>query len=429
MSGPVDWKVHPAAGLFPLLADEELKQLADDIAEHGLHEPVWLWRDGEQVWLLDGRNRVAACEMAGVEPTTRMYEGDSPTEVVLSENVKRRHLSTGQRAGIGHKSLALIEADTARAKVERSRETAARQQRDSSGHFAKSDRVGADPHQHGGKERGPRSSDKAAAAAGTSGRAVAQYKRVVDRAPDLAAKVDLGEEAPGGIALDRAERIIRNREAEQRRVEQAKAEAAAAGMVSTVDIRHGDFRDVLADLTGVDAIITDPAYGREYLPLLADLAKWADQVLAPDGVLAVLMGQTYLPEVYRLLDGGRPYRWTCCYLMTGHQGNFPRASYTSHARKVHSNWKPLIVYGGGPRFADVIRAEGIDADTKNNHRWGQDFGAFHTIVERLTVRGQTVVDPFMGSGTTLLAAHALGPNAVGCDVDEQHVATARARLT
>lgn len=137
--------------------------------------------------------------------------------------------------------------------------------------------------------------------------------------------------------------------------------------------------------------------------------------------LAVLIGETHLPDVFRLLDGHRPYRWTCCYLAEGR-------GYVSHPRRVHSHWKPLIVYGGGPRFGDVIRSEASDADAKNNHKWGQDYGAFHTIVERLTIRGQTVVDPFMGSGTTLLAAHALGRHIVGCDTDPESVATARRRL-
>jgi len=224
------------------------------------------------------------------------------------------------------------------------------------------------------------------------------------------------------MPIDRADRIVRDREAEDKRIAKAQAEAAASGLELTVDIRHGDFRDVLADLYEVDAVITDPPYSHEFLPLLADLATWADKVLAEDGVLAVLVGGTYVNEVFRLLDtGGRPFRWQACYLTTG-------PSYVSHARRVHSNWKPLLVYGGGPRFADVIRAEGGDADAKNHHRWGQDYGAFHTIVERLTERGQTVVDPFMGSGTTLLAAHALGRHAIGCDVDPDSVARAEQRL-
>jgi adenine-specific DNA methylase len=243
-----------------------------------------------------------------------------------------------------------------------------------------------------------------------------QFKRIAEQAPDLSEKV-----RSGSLALDRAERIIRDRDAEQRRIVQARLEAEQSEVKTTVDIRHGDFRDTLADLTDVDAIITDPPYPHEFIPLLGDLATWADKVLGPDGILAVLIGQTYLPEVYRLLDAGRPYRWTGCYLTSG-------PGYVSHPRRVSSNWKPLIVYGGGPRFADVIRSEGTDAHAKSLHKWGQDYNAFHTIIERLTERGQTVADPFMGAGTTLLAAHALGRNTVGCDVDEVHVATARERL-
>lgn len=222
-------------------------------------------------------------------------------------------------------------------------------------------------------------------------------------------------------SADRLARIARDREAEQRRVDQARMDAEQAGIQTTVDIRHGDFREVLADLTDVDAIITDPPYPHEYLHLLGDLAAWADKVLKPDGVLAVLMGQTYLPEVYRLLDGHRPYRWTACYLTPGN-------GYASHKARVQTNWKPLLIYGGGPRFADIIRSEGTDASAKDHHKWGQDYAAFHTIIERLTERGQTVVDPFMGSGTTLLAAHALGRHAIGCDVEAEHVAKSRERL-
>jgi len=125
--------------------------------------------------------------------------------------------------------------------------------------------------------------------------------------------------------------------------------------------------------------------------------------------------------VYRLLDGHRPYRWTCAYLTPGN-------GYVSHPRKVQCHWKPLLVYGGGPRLDDVFSSEGTDAGAKDHHKWGQDYGAFHTLIERLTQPRQTIVDPFMGSGTTLLAGHALGRNVIGADVELESVTTARERL-
>lgn len=401
MTIQLPWPPHPAAELFPLLGDDELRELAEDIKVHGLHEPVWLYDDPERgTVLLDGRNRARACLLAGVEIRTRPYRGSDPIAFSISANEKRRHLTAGQRAFLALQVETLYAAESAK-------------------------NVGGRPPKNEEKPRADlpgvnsnerRSRERAAKVTKASGRGVSQAKRVADKAPDLAEQVQRGT-----IALDRADRIIRDREAEQRRIDQARAEAAAQPAPTIVDIRHGDFREVLADLKDIDAVITDPPYPGEFIPLLADLAAWADKVLAPDGVLAVLMGQTYLPEVYRLLDGHRPYRWTACYLTPG-------SGYASMARRVQSNWKPLIIYGGGPRLADIIRSEGTDAGAKSNHKWGQDYGAFHTIVERLTSRGQTIADPFAGSGTTLLAAHALGRHAVGAEVDAVAFGRARERL-
>jgi ParB family chromosome partitioning protein len=90
--------VHPAATLFPLMDAEALQALADDIREHGQREPVILF-DGA---VLDGRNRLRACELAGVEPrfVTRT-DIESPTTFVLSLNLHRRHLTPAQRAALG----------------------------------------------------------------------------------------------------------------------------------------------------------------------------------------------------------------------------------------------------------------------------------------------------------------------------------------
>lgn len=92
--------VHPFADRFPMLAEDEMRQLADSIAANGLLNPIVTTPAGE---LLDGRNRMRACQLAGIEPAFTIHEGD-PIAYVIASNVHRRHLSTGQRAmavGIG----------------------------------------------------------------------------------------------------------------------------------------------------------------------------------------------------------------------------------------------------------------------------------------------------------------------------------------
>ena len=89
--------IHPFAELFPPLEGAALDALVADIKVNGLLNPVILFED----MVLDGRNRLRACEIAGVVPRYEVYEGDNPLGFVVSLNIKRRHLEAGQRAASG----------------------------------------------------------------------------------------------------------------------------------------------------------------------------------------------------------------------------------------------------------------------------------------------------------------------------------------
>ena len=105
------FKVHPAADVFPMLGDAELTDLAADITSNGLQEPVVMWSpDDNAEWLIDGRNRLAAMELAGVElqPWWRKTICvKDPTAVIISLNIRRRHLGAAERA---HLVTAALEA-------------------------------------------------------------------------------------------------------------------------------------------------------------------------------------------------------------------------------------------------------------------------------------------------------------------------------
>lgn len=85
---------HPLADIFPMIAEADLKVLAADIAANGQVEPILLL-EGK---VLDGRNRQAACGLAGVDPVYAEFTGADPLSFVLSKNLHRRHLSESQRA-------------------------------------------------------------------------------------------------------------------------------------------------------------------------------------------------------------------------------------------------------------------------------------------------------------------------------------------
>lgn len=95
----IDLLPHPLAELFPMLPEQEVHELADDIVTFGQRMPIVLL-DGK---ILDGRNRYAACRFADVEPVVEDYAGDDPLNFVLSHNLHRRHLTESQRAMVAAK--------------------------------------------------------------------------------------------------------------------------------------------------------------------------------------------------------------------------------------------------------------------------------------------------------------------------------------
>lgn len=90
--------LHPLAELFPAMDPDEYEAFKADVAEHGLREPVWAW-NGQ---VIDGRHRQRACEELAVPCMYRQWSGDEAGLVafVVSLNMRRRHLSTSQRAMI-----------------------------------------------------------------------------------------------------------------------------------------------------------------------------------------------------------------------------------------------------------------------------------------------------------------------------------------
>lgn len=100
-----DYEINPAANVFPLLEGKEFKELVEDIRENGLIVPILLDSEG---CIIDGRNRLRACNEAGVKPRFEQWKKDetqNPWRYVWSVNKKRRHLPESQLAQCGVKMI------------------------------------------------------------------------------------------------------------------------------------------------------------------------------------------------------------------------------------------------------------------------------------------------------------------------------------
>lgn len=91
------YDIHPVAALFPLIEGEAFAALVADIKANGLLDPI----EYQGNTIIDGRNRLRACEAAGVVPQYHeLPKTIDPVTYILQRNIHRRHLTTAQRAAI-----------------------------------------------------------------------------------------------------------------------------------------------------------------------------------------------------------------------------------------------------------------------------------------------------------------------------------------
>ncbi len=207
-----DWDagIHPAADLFPMMDAETFAGLVEDVRANGLIEPIWLTPDG---LLLDGRNRLAACQLVGIEPATRTFKGDDPVRFVLGLNVHRRHMTQSQLAVLALEALPLF-----------AEQAAARQ------------RAGVAADLSPGRGQGPegKATARAGDAVGVSRTSVERAKRVQDQAPELLEQVKNGEmtvNAAEALLAAKKKHPIPTKKPVTERVEEIR-ELAASGHTS-----------------------------------------------------------------------------------------------------------------------------------------------------------------------------------------------------
>jgi ParB-like chromosome segregation protein Spo0J len=88
-------KFHPVSEIFPSMPQAEFDALVADITANGLREPIHIMGDS----VVDGRHRYRACLQAGVEPQFVVVpDGSDLNALVISLNLRRRHLDESQRA-------------------------------------------------------------------------------------------------------------------------------------------------------------------------------------------------------------------------------------------------------------------------------------------------------------------------------------------
>jgi len=184
--------LHPYAEIFPAMSDEELKELRTDLAKRGLLDPITTY----QGKVLDGRNRQDLCRELGIAMKAVEFKGtdEDALNFVMSKNLHRRQLSSGQKAMIAQEYLKHFEA------LAKERQKAAGGDKVSPEVKAerplnqKIDEAVLKPAKPASKPKpAPQAIEQAAKAVGTNKQYVADAKKVKQADPALAEEVKQGK--------------------------------------------------------------------------------------------------------------------------------------------------------------------------------------------------------------------------------------------
>ena len=200
---------------------------------------------------------------------------------------------------------------------------------------------------------------------------------------------------------------------------------AEPAVLQDVDLHHMPINQLrtVVEPNSLDLIITDPPYPEEYLPQWQELAEFAVYALKDRGNLLVMSGKAWLPEIMQLMNvDGLTYNGMIALEFTGGKHEFMPRDIK------REQWKPFLWYKKGTTdiyMTDKIKGSGTD---KENHEWGQSVGEFSTLIKHFTNPGQMVCDPFLGGGTTAIAALLEGCKFIGCDIEGNCIDITRGRI-
>lgn len=196
-------------------------------------------------------------------------------------------------------------------------------------------------------------------------------------------------------------------------------------IIGDCELWHGDCLEVLRGLPDacVDTCVTDPPYLRKDLWLYEAMAAHLPRVLKRGGSLLAIVPHYAIPEVTVAVGKHLKYRWAPS--MWQWDGKHPRM-----AMGIEVVWKPILwwVNGAWPHGRGFVRDGFINEPTKKGlHEWQQS-ESWGRFCVKFCPPGGTVLDTFMGSGTTGLACLAENRRFIGIELDAEFFEVARLRI-
>ena len=368
---------------------EEFNQLEENILAEGIRDKIIAWRG----YIVDGHNRYLIAQKHNIPYEVEEYEFEDIEAVkdwMDANQLGRRNLTEDQwQISIGRRYNREKKGITERGNQ-----------------YTKSA-----TDQNDTKQTADRLADEYKISAPTVKRYAQKAKdfgELSKTKPELAQSIWSGEKSLKEVRKDEKK-------------EEIKAErelAATVGKDINTDFifKLGDFEEVLSDIPdgSIDCIITDPPYPKEFIECWSKLSRFAARVLKPNGFCIAYSGQYNLPEVINRMSKNLDYYWTFCVY---HEGQ----TQIVNAVNLICRWKPVLIFQNGrSKISNTIQDYFISEQReKSGHDWQQSVSGISYLIDMFTHVDDLIVEPFAGSGTTVIAARKMGRRIIAAEIDEE----------
>lgn len=216
-------------------------------------------------------------------------------------------------------------------------------------------------------------------------------------------------------------------------------------------VLHGDCREILTSLPSqcFDLLLTDPPYGVDFVSNHRTATPSWGAIVGDDGSLdvvdcmkAALEKLTHSAHLYvfgpfdlSTLQVTPPVEliWDK-EVMTGGDLECPwgkeheKISFAVNGKRLGKAAATAKGLTARKRQGTVLRVQRPVAGACVNHPTEKPVELLQKLIEASTLHGESILDPFSGSGSTLVAAHREGRYAIGIEIEERYCETAAKRL-
>jgi len=199
---------------------------------------------------------------------------------------------------------------------------------------------------------------------------------------------------------------------------------------------HGDCLRILAEFPeeSVDLILTDPPYGTNYGKVEGDesletylkFLKISFRILKPDRFLITYCFPKFISEVIKTAEeAGFEYEWIGF-------NYYPNMFKQKPQPLGYNRHEPFLIFSKGHPtrnsfMKDVIHII-MEKERRALHPHEKPLKALDKLVESASKEGQIVLDPFAGSGTTLMSCERLNRKWIGIEIEEEYCRLAKDRI-